>query len=61
MRSPEMKRRRPGRGSAGDLEWALSTGFSAYGRTRFPATLPPLVDLHLGSNFLRGFAAGRSM
>lgn len=58
MRSPDM--RKPARGGLRDQTWRADRG-SFYKNQPLQATLPPLVDLHLGGDFLSGFAAGRAM
>lgn len=57
MRSPD--KRKPARGGLRDLSWRMDHD-SFYRNRPLEATLPPLVDLHLGANFLEGFAAGRA-
>lgn len=58
MRSLERKSR-PVAGGGYDLTWRANRD-SLYGYRDSVATLPPLMDLHLGSDFLSGWTAGRA-
>lgn len=58
MRRPPDKRT-PAQGGRSDLSWRMDHRHP-YRNPPPLSSLPPLVDMHLGGDFLRGFEAGRA-